>query len=312
MKRSFPFVSLGILNYAGRLLVTLFALGMLLLALHLVMAAEKLLLDSQAGLKNPRPLYVGRPAATTVGDPSAHPFWPEYPHNNAGDFQSAVINGVQTMTEHWQCNASSREVLSYYRDQMTARGWQDATEKTYGGDPKIRELGAVENITENQQDLKDYRNILDSELLLKHDEWSLHISTEPAGSFGLITVKFYAAATPSIENFFMGMSSGLVPNKGADGKPIDVVQENGSDHYHTTIAAKAEAPAQAFQEALANLGAQGWQPVMFLPKEKTPNGYFAWLVRGKQYAGLSVNASPQGKGSSVTLTEVTPEAGQNK
>jgi hypothetical protein len=120
-------------------------------------------------------------------------------------------------------------------------------------------------------------------------------------------VKFFAAATPSVENFFLGMSSGVVANKEGDGRPLDVRQENGSEHYHTTIAAKNETPAQAFQAALAKYGALGWRPVMMLPKEKTPSGYFAWLVRGKQYAALSVNISPQGKSSSVTFTEVTPD-----
>lgn len=71
-----------------------------------------------------------------------------------------------------------------------------------------------------------------------------------------------------------------------------------------------ESADKAFAEKLKEVEAQGWRPVMFLPKEKTPNGFFAWLVRGRQYAGLSVNALPQGKGSSVTLTEVTSEAGQ--
>jgi hypothetical protein len=85
-----------------------------------------------------------------------------------------------------------------------------------------------------------------------------------------------------------------------------VVQKNGSEHYHTTIAVKSETPAQAFQEALKNLAVQGWRPVMALPKGKQPSGYFAWLLRGTQYAALSVSVSPRGNSSSVTLTEVTP------
>jgi hypothetical protein len=307
VKRLLPFLNLGILDYAARLLVTLFAVFVLLQALLLVTKVHKLLLDSQNGLRNLPAMYVGKPAAATGGNSSVHPFWPNFPHSGAGNFQSAVINGVQTMKEQWQCNASSGEVLSYYRDQMTARGWQDATEKTYGGDPKMRELAAVENLPENQQVLNNYRDSLNSELVLKRDGWSLHISTVPAVGPGEITVKLFAAATPSIENFFMGMSSGVVANKEGDGRPLDVKQENGSEHYHTTIAAKSETPAQAFQTALTKYSALGWRPVMMLPKERTPSGYFAWLVRGKQYAALSVNTSPHGQGASVTFTEVTPD-----
>ena len=265
-----------------------------------------MLRDSQTGLTGLPAHQVGNPTGSSLGNPSIHPFWPEFPHSDAGNLQSTVINGVQTITEEWQCNASPEEVLSYYRDQMTARGWQDATEKTYNSDSQLSGLGALENLPEGQESLKKYRAAVNSNLMLTKDEWSLRISTEPANGLGQIAVKFCAAATPSMENFFMGMSSGLAANKGADGKPIDVVQENGSEHHHTTIVTKAETPAQAIQEALAKLVAQGWRPVMALPKEKTPSGYFIWLERGKQYAALSVNASPGGKSSSVTFTEVTP------
>src|SRR5665213_3018256 len=232
-------------------------MGALLLALHMVMNAEKLLLDSQKGLQNLPAIYVGKPVESRLGVPSVHPFWPEFTHSDAGAFQSSVINGVQVMTEEWNCSASSDAVLSYYRDQMTARGWQDAT--------------------------------------------------EPAKDFGQITVKFYAAATPSIENFFQQTVSSALVNQGPDGQPMNVVQDNGSEHYHTTIATKNASPDQAFQSALADLGTKGWRPVMFLPKQKTRPGFFAWLVRGKQYAALSVSAAPQGGGSSVTFTEVTPD-----
>ena len=306
MKRLSLFFSLGILNYAGRLLVTLFALAGLFLAFNLVNNAQKMLRDSQTSLTGLSAHPVGNPTGSSLGNPSVHPFWPEFPHSDAGNLESTVINGVQTITEEWQCNASPGDVLSYYRDQMTARGWQDATEKTYGGESRLSELGAVENLPEGQESLKKFRAALDSNLTLKKGDWSLHLSIEPANGLGQITVKFYAVATPSLENFFMGLSSGLVANKRTDGKPMDVVQESGNEHYHTTIAAKSESPAQAFQEALTKLVAQGWRPVMALPKEKTPSGYFVWLARGKQYAALSVNASPESKSSSVTFTEVTP------
>jgi hypothetical protein len=305
VKRLFPFVSLGILNYAGRLLVTLFAVGLLLLVLHLVLNAEKFLLDSQKGLKNLPAIYVGKPVASRLGDPSVHPFWPEFPHSDAGDFQSAVINGVQTMTDQWQCNASSDEVLSYYRDQMAGRGWQDVTKETYSLQPEL--LGTTNGL-QNERYIANFRNIMDSKLMLKRGQWSLHISTEPAKGFGQITVKFYAASTPSTGNFFQQMASSVVGNKGQAGRPLDVVQENGSEHYHTTIATKSESPAQAFQAALTDLGSQGWRLALFLPKQQTQSGHFAWLVRGNQYAVLSVTALPQGAGSSVTFMEVSPDA----
>ncbi len=308
MKRVVSITGLGILHFAGRLLLTIIAVFAFLCALVMLMKIHALFLASQEPLRN-HPLYVGnniRPAASTS---VVHPFWPEFPRNSTEKLQSAVINGVQILTEEWESSAAASDILLYYREQMIARGWQDVTEETYSLQPEL--LGTTNGL-QDERYIANFRTIMDSKLMLKRGQWSLHISTEPAKGFGQITVKFYAAATPSIENFFMGMSSGLVPNKGADGKPIDVVQENGSDHYHTTIVTKSGTPTQAFQEALAKVGTQGWRPVLFLPKQQTQSGYFAWLVRGKDYAALSVRALPQGKSSSVTLTEVTPEAGQDK
>ena len=120
------------------------------------------------------------------------------------------------------------------------------------------------------------------------------------------TVKFFAAATPSIKDLFAGMEPAFEKHPGQPNQPLDAVQQSGGQTYHTTIVTKNKAPAQAFQEALENLGAQGWKPVIYLPKQSTRPGNFAWLVRGKEYAALSVKALPQGRTSSVTLTEVTP------
>jgi hypothetical protein len=311
VKRPVSTVVLGILNYTGRLLATLTAVVVFLLALGLVIKAHRLLLASQKGLNNPPPILVGNPAAAPAGNPAAHPFWPEFPRSDAGTFQSAVINGIQIMTEEWQCSNPPNDVLAYYRDQMTARGWQDVTEKTYNLQPELREGELAQGQPQDQTYINDYKKNMESKLALQHGQWSMNISTEPGKlGFGLTDVKIYAAATPFIKDFFMNMAASVEPRAGGAVHPLDAVQDNGSEHYHTTIVAVNESADKAFAEKLKEVEAQGWRPVMFLPKEKTPNGFFAWLVRGRQYAGLSVNALPQGKGSSVTLTEVTSEAGQ--
>jgi len=110
---------------------------------------------------------------------------------------------------------------------------------------------------------------------------------------------------PSVVDFFHQMASPLMPNQGPSGKPMDVVQRSGNDLYHTTMTAENEPPAQAFQDAVTDLASKGWKPRAMLPKKQTPNGYFIWLTKGKQYAALSVTVMPDGK-SSVTITEVTP------
>jgi hypothetical protein len=295
-----PSNRLGVLNFAVKLLLTLATIVGMVMALNLVRNAHKLFLDSQAGLKTPPPIYVGKPVANNQSDPSVQPFWPEYPHNDAGAFQSAVINGVQVLTEEWTCNASPGELLAYYRDQMAARGWRDVTDK-------VRfELSGTPNVTEDEQAISNYRNFLATTLTVERGDWSLQVSVKPGNRDGQIAVKICAAETLSSAAFFLQMGASLQKDQGPDVKPVDVVQDNGSEHYHTTITASTKPPETAFQETLAKLAAQGWRPAMFLPKAKTSSGYLAWLVRGKQYASLSVNPLPQNKLCSITLTEVTP------
>lgn len=217
------------------------------------------------------------------------------------------------LNEDWQTGASAVDIIAYYREQMAARGWRDVTEEAYRFQPEFRNLGTGGNSLHDGQYLGLYRSAMESTLIMNRGDWSMQVAAFPCKQeIGQTTVSICAAATPSLGNFFLQMASAVAGNQRQPGQPLDVLQQNGGERYHTTIAIKNEPPAQALEKALAAIGAKGWRPAMFLPKQQTQSGYFVWLVRGKDYAALSVRALPQGKSSSVTLTEVTPEAGQDK
>ena len=242
-------------------------------------------------------------------------YWPQFVGSDHSFVQQVSINGVQMTSQTWETTVPARDVIAYYREQMTARGWQDVTEETYKFQPELRDPGISKNSLQDQQYLKEYSETMDSNLVLRRGNWSIRVMTAPnEGKLPQIAVRICAAATPSLEDFVDKLASDFTggPEAAKSGRPLDMEQESGGQRYHTTIAAKSETPAQAFQEALAKVGTEGWRPVLFLPKQQTQSGYFAWLVRGRDYAALSVKALPQGQGSSVTLTEVTPETGQNK
>jgi len=288
-------------NYTVKVLLTFAVVFVFWLALNLIVKVQAVFLASH-GMP---PIYAGHPSPAVSSRPAVHPFWPEFPRGNAGAIQSAVLNGVQILTQEWEAEAPPSDILSYYREQMTARGWRDVTEETYGLQPELRE-GAS-----NPQDesyVSRYHSVMDSTLVLTSGAWSMHLTTEPGKKDNQKTaVKIYAAATPSIKGFFEDLASSVVGKQGQDGRGLDAVQDNGSEHYHTTITSSSGAPARVFQESLASLGAQGWRPMLILPKRQTSSGCFTWLVRGKQYAALSVNKTPKGAGSSVMFMEVTPD-----
>jgi hypothetical protein len=294
-------VGVTVVSYTGKLVLTLLVSVVFLAAFGLVSHVHHLLVSQQESFKNMPPIYVGKPVPNG-GNPSVHPFWPEFPHTDPGYFQTLVVNGIRVMTEEWDCENSPGEILSYYRDQMTARGWQDITEQAYNLQPNSQSTAV--NL-QSEKYIAVYRQIMDSTLVFSHDGWSLRVSTAPSQkNIGKMTVKFFAAMTP-----YTGSSFPQTPfdlgNKQSD-KPLDILQDSATEHYHTTIATKNEPVDTAFQEKFAELSSQGWQTVISLPKKQTPFGYFIWLVRGKQYAALSVAAMPQGQGTTVTFTEVTP------
>ena len=295
---------MGIFHYAGRLLLTVLTLFVFLWVLVFIVKIHAAFLASQAKLHN-QSVYVGNNNPPAPSDSAVHPFWPEFPRSGAENAQSAVINGVQIITESWESSASALVILSYYREQMAARGWRDVTEETYGLKPESSEAA---NNTQDERYVSTYRKVMDANLVVTSGEWSMHISAEPDKiNPREIAVKIFAAATPSMKDYVDGMASTFAKNSGQPNQPLDAVQQSGKERYHTTITAKNEPPMQAFQETLVNLKAQGWQPVMYLPKQQTRLGIFAWLLRGKQYAALSVSVLPRDGGSSVTFTEVTPE-----
>lgn len=301
MNQPAPSVGLTVAGYAGRVLVTLLAVFIFLIAFGLVEHAHQSLVSAQAGLKNLPSVYLNKPAAN-LGRPSVQPLWPEFPHSDPGNFQTLVVNGIQVMTERWDCGNSPDEVLSYYCEQMAARGWQDVTEKTYNLQPESQGTAAS---LQKKDFVNAYRQIMSSTLVLSRGDWSMRVTTEPSkNGFHQITVKLFAAATPEMKALSRQMISSLDYKRG--GQPLDVVQDGATEHYHTTIATENESAEAAFQEKYSALSALGWKPVIFLPKKQTANGYFVWLVRGKQYGALAVSVLAQGQGSSVTFTEVTP------
>jgi hypothetical protein len=289
-------------EWAGKALLTAVVVLCFLVALALLGRVQKLFLASQ---NPPPPLHFGNAARLPSGTTGIQPPWPAFPRNGPRKLNAALVNGVQVVTDEWDCNATPAEVLAYYREQMAARGWHDVTEETYGLQPELREGGYE---LQDESYVKNYRTVMDANLVLNRGEWSIHVSTQPGSSFGhLTTVKIYAATAPSITQFFEGVGLALMPSDEGRAKTLDAVQQGAGGRYHTTIATRKEPQAQAFQAALAELQAKGWRPLVVLPRQQARPTFSVWLAKGEQYGMLVVNRIPAG--SSVAFTEVTPSPG---
>jgi hypothetical protein len=300
VKQSVPSVGLTILSYTVKSFISLATIAGLLMAMNMVVKARKLLSDAGQGITSRPPAYAPKPVVSTVGDPSVIPLWPEYPHNGPGSFRTAIFDGIRVMSDQWDCGNSPDEVLSYYHDQMTARGWQDTTEQAYSLQPELRP-----NSLDDPKFIDNYRSTRDSNLMFSRADWTLHISTEPSRKgFRQTTVKFYAAQTSSFLNLAQDTASAVVKSP-IPQQPMDVLQKGANEDYHTTIMTENEPPKLAFQHALEEEIRNGWKPLFSPPGKQASSGYFVWLTKGQQYSALSVQLTQQGA-SSVTLVEVTP------
>jgi hypothetical protein len=300
VKGSVPSIGLGVASFSVKLFISLVAVAGLLMALHLVVKAHKLLLGAQQGITSRPPVNPAKLVVSTVGNSSVAAPWPEYPHSGPGNLQTAMIDGIRVLSEQWDCGNSPAEVLSYYHDQMTARGWQDTTEQSYSLQPELHP-----DSLDDPKFIDQYKSTKDSNLMFNRADWSLHISAEPSRKgFRQTTVKFYAAQTPSFLNLARDTVSAVVKSP-VPQQPMDVVQGGANEDYHTTIRTENEPPEVAFQDALEEEIRQGWRPVFSLPGKQSSSSYFVWLTKGQQYSALSVQLTRQGA-SSVTLVEVTP------
>jgi len=293
---------------AGRVLLTLLALyvfGYLLVLLAGVHASFR---KSQQARQNPSPVYLDN-GASSVTPTQAEVFWPEFPHTSPSGLTQSQINGVEVLTEDWECAATPTEVLGYYRQQMIARGWRDATEETFGLQPELRDSQALQQ----EAYLQLYQKVMDSSLVLKRGQWSMQVLTERRkGTLSGTRVKIYAAATPAIKEFFASLVLGSPTSSNPDPgtRWIEATQFSGKDRYHTTIQTSPLDPTRALEETVAKFQADGWHPLMTPASSPSGQGYCLWLTKGNHYTVIMADRSASGQGSSVSVTEVTSNSGQ--
>jgi len=269
--------------------VSLLLFGVLLAVLSVVVRVHTRYLASRNETRQPVILGQPRPATSSP----VEVFWPAFLRSSPRNARQCVMNGISVLNEDWQCPSTSLDVLDYYRSQMTARGWQDVTEETYGLSPELT-AGKVQDA----KYVENYRKVTSTNLVLRRHSWTMHVIAEPLpGPMPQTVVKVVAAETASIADLALPQTE----------RQLDVVERKGNEQYHTTLQHSPSPLDEAFQQALADQQARGWQLMLSVPARPGQTQRFAWLAKGSQYAALVARPSPDQQGSAVLLTEVTPE-----
>ena len=299
LKQRLLFLFSRLLPWAGKVLLTVMAVAVLLTSLKLALTAQSLLDFSRS--QPPPPSFLSSSPHPSGGNDSVSVPWPEFPHSGPRRVRTSLINRVRTITDGWTTSAPVADVLAYYRDQMLSRGWRDVTEETYSLQPQrhqdLNSAGA-------ELFAADYRKIMDSTLVLTSGQWTMHIVAAPSQRLPQNLVAIYAIEAPSLKEFSDALQATFAPNAS---KPLEALQQKGGQVYRTSISARDQPTAEAFRQELAALEAQGWHSLVVLPAQHGHPGQFSWLVKGGDYMGLSVSPLEGRNRCCVTLTQVAPD-----
>jgi len=288
-----------LLSWGSKVCLTILAVVVLLSSLKLAIVAHAFLATTQ---QTPPPLYIGSAPHPAESSDFVPVPWPEFPHGSPRRVRTSVINGVRTIIDSWSTGAEVSDVLAYFRDQMSARGWRDVTEETYSLQTEShRNLddAAAERFATN------YRKIMESTLVMSSGQWTMHIVAAPARQQIQNRVEIYAVEASSMKEFSDSLQTSLSPNAA---QPLEVLRRGNGQLYRTTVTSKDQPTTESFRQELGELEAQGWRSLILLPSQSRHPGEFAWLVKGEAYMALSVSPLGGQDRCSVMLTQVTPDS----
>ena len=249
------------------------------------------------------------PPRVFMAGPSPVP-WPSFPGGSAAVVRRMTLSGVGVTNEEWTTAAPASAVLAYYRSQMAARGWRDVTEANFRFTPAARPQGASQNGLQDPHFLLAYREMMDSNLVMRraNDSFQITLGRNPAKP-GLLSVRICAAGTPSLKQFVEDLSLRFSPRGGGERRSeLAAVQHADGWCYRTTLRTEPVETGSAFNTTLARLEGAGWRRVLAGPGGAGGGrAQSAWLAKGASFAVVAVKPGAARRGATVALTEVTPE-----
>jgi hypothetical protein len=305
----------GILPTIGRIVLSLsvFFVGWGILFLMMVFHA---FLNQESGGNNLDSYKAALPITSSAAPPKSLSLWPQYPVHGSITTHDFIINGASITVEEWKSSSLPKNILDYYETQLMARGWRDGMKELHSqAEESAMQLqnGGDETAKFASLLLQGVQPNGNSSLELQRSGWSMSIVVEPSGeSINQSRVTITVAPVTSLSDLSTTIAAASKPASFEnDNKPLDIVRKSNGERYHTTIASTRINSDQAFKDSIAELYSKDWR-MCLSPFRHGHSDIFAWLIKGNQYATLSVKALPQGQGSSVTLTEVTPETRRDK
>lgn len=236
--------------------------------------------------------------------------WPRFPGSTPSRPHTMTIEGITVTTENWESTASAVEIVDYFRRQMTARGWLDVTEESFGIAPERRRLAGGDKSLQDPEYVELYRDTIESRLVMTRGDWSFRMDIEPGSVQWNRAARITGASTPRIEQFSEEVVAAMSGDgAGADSEgSVTASEQIGSSLFDTTITRDPREPAGAFAVRLTELQRDNWR-AMFVSsgRGRGTSEHFALLERDGKHGYLIVSPLAEGTGASVLFTQVTEE-----
>ncbi len=282
---------------AGQLVLSAFVLaGFLLLA----RAAGSAIAAFQAP---PPAAYAPAHNAGGYDAPPPDRLWPLYPGFRASGVRGMTINGIEILSEDGEVNSAADDVLSYYAQQMTARGWRDVSEESFGLSEGLQAAGLDPEL--DRQFFKTYDEILESNRAFQRGLWTVVLALSPGSRPWNMRMRISAYNTPPTQEIIEAL--GMAPNKesaGQDGLVLKAEETLGGSRIQTQVYESPLPPADFYLRTLDSLRASRWSPVFLSPTQDPQARLFAVFQKDGRYTYVIVSPASSGRGASAVVSEM--------
>lgn len=219
--------------------------------------------------------YRRQPRVSSQSDRYAH-LWasmPRFPAYEKSAWHRMEVNNVTMYTGSMNVRGEPQEIVDYYIDQMSARGWHDVTEEFYNIDPYEESCSASKIVEQDPKALSRYERIRSHQAVLRRGGKSIMVHVRPRAK-KRHKVDLTVAGTPDLRQFWSRTVDyyNRVVDEKSTRKWMRVV-DGCADCRGGAVAnfmVSGESPSELSARIIADLEKEGW----------TRNPMFSHVERG--------------------------------
>jgi hypothetical protein len=232
---------------------------------------------------------------------------PRFPAYEKSAWHRTVVNGVTMHTGSMSVRGEPQDIVDYYIEHMSARGWHDVTEEFFNIDPYDESCSSSKIVEQNPKAIARYEKLRSHEAVLRRGGKSIivHVTAREKKSH---TVDLTLAETPDLKRFWKRTTD--VYDHAIQQKMTKKwmrVVDGCADCRGGAVAnfmVSADSPATLSAQILARLEREGWsRNPLFSHLENVGTGGYL-LTRGPHMAMVSTTHDPRINRSTAIIIQM--------